>query len=157
MDLEKITDLLLEGKISNKKAEELFKKIKQFSQQKKEFMKSKEEIYFLNHDKINYNITIKNGNGIQMGYLKYFEGVENSGQTYFIIESTETLVQKKGLFRKMFDTLVELGEKKNISHVELEVDSNNKNAKEVYKHLGFHNSNFLNFDESFSITLRKDF
>lgn len=131
-NLEKIADALLEGKINPKEAELLSKNIKDYTNHSK---KIKYETYIEN---IGNTLEIKDEDKSTLGYLVYSFESNIFDTPYMILQDTKCFEKGKGHFRKMFNQLCEIAQRNKAEYIDLEVDKENKNARDIYEYMGFH-------------------
>jgi len=149
LTLEKVTDMLLEGKITSTKAECLLKKVK--VQPLKPA--TNQEIII----KDNYlKFVDKEGN--EKSYIQFYMGRDSFNKLFVTLQYTESHDEGKGYFRCLFNRLECLVYDNYASYIFLEVDFNNEKAISIYEHLGFYSLGPINtISENIDrIFMRKD-
>lgn len=138
--LEDIADLLLDKEIT---IEESFKLCQEIKKQKTQEIKQNEDFKIFIGDN-NGSIIAYDDNQKEIGFLNYYQFIDNLKKNAIIIERVHSYEQNVGIFRKMFKELKRYSLKNNIHYFLLEVNNSNKNAIEIYQHYDF---KFTNYSE----------
>jgi len=128
-ELEKIADLLLEGKITPEKAKELT----EGSVRAVEF-KSNSKIKFRD---LGGRLEVLRDEGL-IAYSDYHLEKDPFGELGLYIIQAESLLEGEGNFSVLFRGLKSMAYRRGASHISLEVDNSNDRAREIYEHLGFY-------------------
>lgn len=78
--------------------------------------------------------------GILSSYKREFGGEKRVHVNYFIVSEKH---RKQGLGKKLIESMVEMLKKDNIEAIDLNVDTDNINARKFYEHLGFKEEKLL--------------
>lgn len=130
--LEDIADALLEGEITPEEAELLSKNKQNYTNN---FKKTTNETYIEN---IGNMLEIKDEKENTLGYISYSIESNIFDTPYIILQDTKCFEKGNGHFRKMFNQLCEIAQRNKAEYIDLDVDKENKNARNIYEYMGFH-------------------
>ncbi|MDO8623703.1 MAG: GNAT family N-acetyltransferase [archaeon] len=148
-DLEKIADLLLEGRIDVAEAEDLAKR----ARIKQTFSRESSDEYKIEENETLLQLMDKKGQ--RKAFIEFYTETNELNDTFIWLKLAISQQINIGYFSKLYKKLEEVARNKGAAYISLDVDRHNDDAINIYYHYGFVNVGEFEAENREMILMRK--